>query len=112
MGVTDPALAKMSLGFELCGIAMFVWASIDYNRFIKFWMLRPGPYTRRVTSAFRLFFLVCVVGAVWQLAETIAGSHQAASFYLGALLLGVAWLAAVFAMIHTVEWMNRKRRTK
>ena len=102
----------MSRGFELCGIAMFVWASIDYNRFIKFWMLRPGPYTPPVSIAFRLFFLACVVGGVWRLAETIAGSHKPASFYLGALLLAVAWFAVVFAMVHTVEWMNRKWRTK
>jgi len=44
---------EMSIGFEVFAIAAFVWASIDYNRFIKFWMLRPAPYTRRVTVIFR-----------------------------------------------------------
>jgi len=45
---------EMSIGFEVLAIAAFVWASIDYNRFVKFWMLRPAPYPRRVTVIFRV----------------------------------------------------------
>ena len=36
--MTDPTIAKMSIGFAVFAIAVFVWASIDYNRFIKFWI--------------------------------------------------------------------------
>jgi hypothetical protein len=90
MRMGDGGIARMIMGFKLCGITMFVWASIDYNRFIKFRMLRPAPYTQRVSIAFRLFFLACVIGGVWQLVETIASSQKPAMFDLGALLVAAA----------------------
>jgi len=48
------AMAMMSIGFAIFAIAVFVWASFDYNRFIKFWMLRSAPYTQRVSIFFSL----------------------------------------------------------
>jgi hypothetical protein len=50
--MTDLTLAEMVLGFKASVIGVFTWASIDYNRFIKFWMLGPAPYTQRVSIAF------------------------------------------------------------
>jgi hypothetical protein len=108
--MTDITFGKMSLAFEIFAIGVFVWASIDYNRFIKFWMLRPAPYTRRVQLVFRLFFLACVVGGVWQLAEDIAKSGKPVAFYLAALPFTIAWFVGFFCMLHFV-WLNRKRRT-
>src|SRR5260370_11196879 len=52
--MTDPTMARMSIGFAVFAIAVFVWASIDYNRFIKFWMLRPAPYTLPHTGSKRV----------------------------------------------------------
>jgi hypothetical protein len=110
--MTDPTMARMGFGFAVCGIAVFVWASIDYNRFIKFWMLRPAPYTQRVRVVFRLFFLACVVGGVWHLADTIPVSGTPLTFYSGALLFAVAWFVVFVLMLHFVEWMNRRWRIK
>jgi len=73
---------EMSIGFEAFAIAAFVWASIDYNRFIKFWMLKPAPYTQRITVIFRLFFLACVTGGTWQLWDSLTSSRQADVSYL------------------------------
>jgi|ERR1700674_271110 len=91
--MTDPTMARMSIGFAVFAIAVFVWASIDYNRFIKFWMLRPAPYAQRVRVVFRLFFLTCVVGGIWHLADT-AASGRSVTFYSGALPFGAAWFVA------------------
>ena len=110
--MSDSVLARMSTGFELCGIAIFVWASIDYNRFIKFWMLRPAPYTQRVRIIFRVFFLACLVGGMWQVAETIAASPRPAMAVLSALPFAAAWLVVVFLILYFVEWMNRRFRIK
>ncbi len=103
---------EMSIGFEVFAIAAFVWASIDYNRFIKFWMLRPAPYTRRVTVIFRLFFLACVIGGVWQLADSVTSSRQSVIAYLSTLGMAGAWFVAFVLMLHLVEWMNRRKQTK
>ena len=110
--MTDPTMAMMSFGFAVFGIAVFIWASIDYNRFIKFWMLRPAPYTQRVRVVFRVFFLACAVGGVWHLADTVPASGTPLTFYLGALLFAVAWLVVFFLMLHFVERMNARWRIK
>jgi hypothetical protein len=108
--MSDLTIEKMNTGFAVAAIAIFVWASIDYNRFIKFWMLRPGAYSKSVRIVFRSFFLACVLGGVWQLADMIrTPSGRPATFYFGALLFAAAWFAAFFVMLHAVEWMNRKR---
>src|SRR5215475_10260446 len=93
---TDERRLKLSMftcliGFEMFAVVVFLWASIDYNTFIKFWMLKPAPYTRRVRLVFRTFFLACVVGGVWRVAEDIARSEKSATFYLAALPFTVAW---------------------
>jgi hypothetical protein len=103
---------EMSIGLEVFAIAAFAWASIDYNRFIKFWMLKPAPYTRRITVIFRLFFLACVIGGAWQLADSVSSSRQSAVFYLRALGIAGAWFVAFVLMTHLVEWMNRRKKTK
>jgi hypothetical protein len=103
---------EMSIGFEVFAIAVFVWASIDYNRFIKFWMLKPAPYTRRIRVIFRLFFLACVIGGAWQLAVSVTSSRQSAIFYLSTLGIGGAWFVAFVLMLHLVEWMDRRKKTK
>jgi hypothetical protein len=102
----------MSIGFAVNGIAIFVWASIDYNRFIKFWMLKPAPYTQRITIVFRLFFLACVVGGVWHLADFHLGSGRPFTFYLSVLSIVAVWFVVFFLLLHVVEWMNRKWRIK
>jgi hypothetical protein len=103
---------EMSIAFEVFAIAAFVWASIDYNRFIKFWMLKPAPYTRGITIIFRLFFLACVIGGGWQLADSVTSSRQSAIFYLSTLGITGAWFVAFVLMLHFVEWMNQRKKTK
>jgi len=105
----DARMAMMSIGFAIFAPAVFVWASFDYNRFIKFWMLRSAPYTQRVSIFFRLFFLACVVGGVWHLADTVAAApKRPLTFYLSALAFAAVWFVVFFLMVHFVEWMNRK----
>ena len=110
--MSDPNFANISMGFTAFGIAVFLWASIDYNRFIKFWMLRPAPYSQRVKITFRLFFLACVVGCVWQLVETITSSPRPALSYVRSLLFAAVWFAVYFLVLHVVEWMERRRSMK
>jgi hypothetical protein len=110
--MSDPNFANISMGFTAFGIAVFLWASIDYNRFIKFWMLRPAPYSDRVKNTFRLFFLACVVGCVWQLVETVTASAKPALSYLRSLLSAGVWFAVYFLVLHVVEWMERRRSMK
>lgn len=102
----------MSIGFELFGIAVFVWASLAYNRFIKLWMLKPAPYARRVALIFRLFFLACVIGGVWQLVESVTSSRQSTIFYLQALRIAAVWFCIFVLMLRVVEWMNQRRARK
>jgi len=83
--MNNTTFTKMNIGFALFAVAVFVWASVDYNRFIKFWMLRPAPYTQRVKIVFRLFFLACVLGGVWHLVEIATTIGKPAFFYLNAL---------------------------
>jgi hypothetical protein len=109
--MTDITFGRMSTGFEVFAISVFVWASIDYNRFIKFWMLRPAPYTPRVRVVFRLFFVACLLGGVWRVADDIAKSGSPVVSYLAVLPFAVAWFVVFFCMLHFVEWLNRKRMT-
>jgi len=75
-----PVLTRFSFRFEIFMIGVSVWASIDYNRYIKFWMLRPAPYGRLVRLVFRLFSVACVLGGVWRIAEDIAKSGRPVVF--------------------------------
>jgi hypothetical protein len=110
--MNDPTVARMDLGFTVCIIAVFVWASIDYNRFIKFWMLRPAPYRPLVVILFRIFFLAFVLGGSWQLITTAVELRKSAIFYLGALPFAVGWFAVFFLMINHLERRSRRWRTK
>jgi hypothetical protein len=83
--MNDPA----SFGFDLAVIGVFIWASIDPNRFIKFWIFRPAPYSWSVRLVFRLLFLAVAVGGLWGIAETIYGLKHSISFYLSAMLISV-----------------------
>ncbi len=100
---------KMNIGFSIFAVGAFVWASIDYNRFIKFWMLRPAPYSTQVRIVFRLFFAVCVIGGVWHVVDLALASGLPAWSYIGTLPFVVAWFAVFYVMVRAVEWMNRKR---
>jgi hypothetical protein len=108
--MTDPTLTRMNLGFEMFAIAVFVWASIDYNRFIKFWVLKPAPYTSRVKIVFRIFFLACVIGGLWRLAEDFVRYGGSASLGLTALPITAAWLVVFYFMLRLVERMKAKRQ--
>ena len=110
--MTDPIFARMNVGFELFAIGVFVWASVDYNRFIKFWMLKPAPYPLWVRIGFRVVFLACVVGGIWQVAGDVIRSGRSATFCLTALPFTAAWFAVFYCMLLAVEWMKKKRETK
>ena len=99
----------MNVGFDLFAVGVFLWASIDYNRFIKLWIHKPAPYTRQVKFVFRAFFLACVGGGLWGVAEDIARSEKRATFYLAAIPFTGAWFVVFYFMLRMVEWMNRKR---
>ena len=99
----------MNIGFAFFAVAVFVWAGVDYNRFIKFWMLRPAPYTQRVKVVFRLFFLACLVGGVRHLVEIGTTTGRPAFSYFSALPFAAVWFVVFFLMLRTVEWVARKR---
>ncbi|MGA9668610.1 MAG: hypothetical protein WBQ94_05335 [Terracidiphilus sp.] len=99
----------MNLGFELAGVGLFIWASFDYNRFIKFWMIKPAPYSMPVRAVFRLFFLACVAGALWQIGEDARHFQWSLRFCLFATLVFIVGMAVIFVMINVVEWMGLKR---
>lgn len=42
--MNDLIVERMRFGLSVCMIAVFIWASIDYSRFIKFWMIRALPF--------------------------------------------------------------------
>jgi hypothetical protein len=107
----DPTVERMTLGLQVCMIAVFGWASIDYNRFLKFWMVGPAT-SRSVRIIFRLFFLACVLGGLWQVVGTAIGSGKHAMFYLGALPFAAGWFVVFFIMLHGIERFNQKRRAK
>src|SRR5262249_3113981 len=102
-------LATTNIGFGIFAVSVFVWASIDYNRFIKFWMLRPAPYSTRVRITFRLFFAACVIGGSWRVVDDAITSGLPVKSYICALPFAVAWFAIVYVMVRAVERMNRKR---
>ncbi len=106
--MNDLIAERMNLGFLICAISVFVWASIDYNRFIKFWMVRPAPYSRRVLIFFRLFFLASVLGGLWQAVKTAIASARPV-IYLSSIPFAVGCFVVCFLMIHLAEWVNRKR---
>ena len=109
--MNDPTVARMDLGFTVCMIAVFVWASIDYNRFMK-WMLRPAPYRPLVVILFRIFFFAFVLGASRQLITTAVELRKSAIFYLSALPFALGWFAVFFLMINHLERRSRRWRTK
>jgi hypothetical protein len=107
--MTELTILKMDIGFAICAVCTFAWASIDYNRFIKFWMRRPAPYSTRVRIAFRLFFAACVIGGSWQVVDGVITSGLPVRSYIGTLPFAVGWFAVVYVMVRAVERMNRKR---
>lgn len=107
--MNDPIAGRMDFGFGICAIAIFLWASIDYNRFIKFWMGKPAPYSRRVTVFFRIFFFACALGGLWQVTRSTLQSHRPVMFYLSALPLAAAWFGVFILMLKYVEQRMHKR---
>ena len=91
---------------------MFIWASIDYNRFIKFWMVRTAPYSLLVRSVFRLFFLAVAVGSLSRFIGDVSKSRHSTKLYGMVLLFSILLFAAFILMINLVEWMNSKRISK
>jgi hypothetical protein len=110
--MTDPTFARLDVGFEIFAIGVFVWASFDYNRFIKFWMLKPAPYSLWVRTCFRIFFIACVVGGIWQVAGDFGRSGRSGTFYLTALLFTAAWFIVFYVMLRLVERMKRNRHIR
>ncbi len=110
--MNDLMLVRMQLSLLVCMTVVFIWASIDYNRFIKFWMIRPAPYARPVIVIFRVFFLACVVGGLWRVVETAIHSPRPATFYLSALPVALGCFVVFFLMINLVERKHQKRRAK
>lgn len=104
----SPTLGELDLGFNLDGVGLFVWASADYNRLIKFWMLRPAPSSKPVRAAFRLIFFACVVGGLWQIGEDARHFGWSFHFCLIATLVCVVGMTAIFMMINLIEWVHRK----
>ena len=102
----------MDLGFTVCMVAVFLWASIDYTRFIKFWMLRPAPYRPLVVTLFRTFFFACVLGGSWQLVTTVVELRKPVIFYLSAFPFALGWFAVFFLMLNLVERRSRRMKTK
>lgn len=107
--MNDPIIGRMDFGFAICAVATFLWASIDYNRFIKFWMGKPAPYNRRVIVFFRVFFFACVLGGLWQVARIMLQSPRPAMFYLSALPFAAAWFGVFILMLKYVEQRMRQR---
>jgi hypothetical protein len=107
--MTDPSFARLDEGFEIFAVGVFVWASVDCNRFIRFWMLKPAPYSLWVRTVFRIFFIACVVGGIWQIAEDVARSGRSVTFYLTALPFTAAWFIVFYVMMRLVEGMKRNR---
>jgi succinate dehydrogenase hydrophobic anchor subunit len=73
-------------------MGLFTWASIDYNRFIKFWMIRPAQYSKPVKIVFQSFFLLVVVGGLWRIIEDLPRPRQSVNFYLSAVLISMLWM--------------------
>ena len=107
--MTGPGIAELDLGFQLAGVGLFVWASLDCNRFIKFWMIKPAPYSMPVRAVFRLFFLACVVGALWQIGGNAGHLQWSLRICLFATLVFIVGMAVIFVMINVVERMGLKR---
>lgn len=93
-------------------IAVFVWASFDYNRFIKFWLIRPVAYRPVLVMFFRMFFLACVVGGSWRVVMIAVELRKPTAFYLSVLPFAVAGFAVIFLMINLVERRSRRLRMK
>jgi hypothetical protein len=75
--------------------------NINWRHYIRYWLRSGPPYRRSWEVAFRLFFAVSFVGAVWQLireAILIPGSIQdwTAAGIDGALVVGVFLLMDAF----------------
>jgi hypothetical protein len=109
---TDLTTARMTLGFQISAVVLLLWASLDYNRFIKFWMLRPAPYSKRVTVGFRLFFLACVVGGIWRVFDDIVQARQSPVFHLSTVAIALAWIVVFFLLVYVVEQLHKERFNK
>lgn len=101
--MTDLHPASLGLGFQAAEICLFIWASIDYNRFIKFWICKPAPYSKLVKIIFRSFFLLCVLGGVWQVAANLHDARPPADLYLHAILPFLISLTVIVLMVQIVE---------
>ncbi len=110
--MTYANLPGLSLGFEAVGICLFIWASIDPNRFIKFWMRKPAPYSKLVQILFRSVFLLCVLGGVLEFASHLHDVRPAAELYVHTILTFAISLAVIFALVHIVEWTSSKIATR
>ena len=110
LAMIDPTFADV--GFEIFAVCVFLWASVDYNRFIKFWVLKPAPYKLWGRVVFRIFFVACVVGGIWQVAGDFTRSGRSATFYLTALPFTAAWFTVFYIMLRLVEWMKKKRDSR
>jgi hypothetical protein len=108
----DTASGGTVLGSTAAIAAVYVWAIIDCDRLIKFFILRPGPYTKPVRVVFRLFFLTIAAGCIWGIVEEVHKSKHSTNYYLGALFVSVVVFGFIYLWLNVLEHSNLKWFTK
>ena len=103
---------EMEIGFSFAAALMFTWIAVQRDRFIKFWYFwgKP-PYKRPVKIGFQIVFVLWAAGGVWVFVDRVARFRSVVSWKQAAVD-ALMWSAIVVIMVHTVEWMGKRRAAK
>ena len=103
-----PASGGTNLGCIAAIAAVYIWAIIDCDRHIKFFIHRPGPYKKSVRVVSRLLFLAIASGCIWGIVEEVHKSKHSTNYYLGALFVSIVVFGFIYLWLNVLENSNLK----
>lgn len=104
---SNPAAASVSLGFAFAFALVALAWNIDWRHYMRYWKRSGPPYGRYWEWGLRGFFLLCLLGSLWQVAEFVLRGTLTMDEYLHAALY--ALLAVGFFVVYDliVRWRLR-----
>lgn len=106
----DPVERRMTIAFIFTAICWTLWWNIQWKRVMRFWVRPPNrPW---VQNAFRAFFALNFLGAIWQLATELHAHPLARREIVPTMEIAAVMCVIVAIVSSLVLWMAQYRDRK
>lgn len=107
---TNPLTNHIRLGFILAVLLIAALWNINWQHYIRYWLHSGPPYQRSWEVAFRLFFAVSLVGAVWQFIREATLTPRSLQDWTAASIDGALVVGAFLLIDAFFRWRFRRQK--